>query len=399
MPHVPSMYRRKSDGRYAVNLSVAGRKRTVYLGRNRESAEELYRRTIAEWLVAPVTAGQHLSPQQDLSVAEVANAYLDFAEKKYRKPDGTQKTEVTHLKSALTILGRLYGTLPAREFDQRGLEAVRGEMSRKGGKRRRWNRKTVNDSIGRIKRMFRWAAARKLVPSTVPADLATLDGLRRGESEAPEGQGVGPVNFEDVHAIKAHVSPQIWAMIKVQLYTGARPGEVCSMRLRDLDMSGREWVHSPHQHKTAHRGHSRLVVIGPRAQRVLERFLGGDPERPIFSPKKAEEDRADKRHLNRQTPLSCGNRPGTNRVINPRRPPGDEYSVASYRRAIQRACDKAGVSRWKPHQLRHSAADRASEIDGPEGARCLLGHKTVSTTATYLSRDEERARRIVRKIG
>ncbi len=46
-------------------------------------------------------------------------------------------------------------------------------------------------------------------------------------------------------------------------------------------------------------------------------------------------------HANRKTPLSHGNRPESNRKSKPKRSVGECYTTASYRRAINRGCDKA----------------------------------------------------------
>ncbi len=94
----------------------------------------------------------------------------------------------------------------------------------------------------------------------------------------------------------------------------------------------------------------------------------------LFSPAEAGAEQREQRHQQRVTPLSCGNRPGSNRKQSPQCVPGERYTAASYRRAITRACDVANrhamrqaqqagmkvqgrlVERWHPHQLYGSAA-------------------------------------------
>src|SRR5436190_668846 len=95
-------------------------------------------------------------------------------------------------------------------------------------------------------------------------------------SEARESKPVKPVPESFVDAIRLKVSPQIWAMIELQRYTGMRPGEVTAMRTSDIDTSGKVWVYSPTAHKTAYRGHSRQIYLGPRAQAVLKAWLRTD---------------------------------------------------------------------------------------------------------------------------
>src|SRR5690606_18558207 len=159
-----------------------------------------------------------------------------------------------------------------------------------------------------------------------------------------------------------HVSRQVWALVQLQLLTAARPGELLPLRAIDIVTRGPVWTYEPARHKNAHRGHSRTIYFGPRAQAVLRPSLDERPlQAPLFSPKAAEDERRAKLFAERVTPLSCGNRPGTNRRRSPKREPGEVYTLSTYRRAIQRACERANVPAWSPHRLRHSAATKLRE--------------------------------------
>jgi integrase len=50
-------------------------------------------------------------------------------------------------------------------------------------------------------------------------------------------------------AVKPYLSRQVWAMIELQWTVGMRPGEACSMRGCDIDMTGQRLVYRPAQHK------------------------------------------------------------------------------------------------------------------------------------------------------
>ena len=104
-------------------------------------------------------------------------------------------------------------------------------------------------------------------------------------------------------------------------------------------------------------------------------------------------------HQRRRTPLSCGNRPGTNRRRRPKRQAGDRYTTGTYRRAIHRACDKAGIDRWSPNRLRHAAGMAIRKQYGLEAAQVTLGHATADVTQVYAERDLTLAAEIMRKIG
>jgi site-specific recombinase XerC len=99
--------------------------------------------------------------------------------------------------------------------------------------------------------------------------------------------------------------------------------------------------------------------------------------------------------------------------------------VASYRRAIARACDRAfphpelcevarrdltdeqrseleawqKSHRWHPHQLRHTAGTAIRRRFGLEGSQAVLGHAELSSTQIYADKSLELAREIMRQIG
>ena len=79
--------------------------------------------------------------------------------------------------------------------------------------------------------------------------------------------------------------------------------------------------------------------------------------------------------------------------------PGEHYSVDSYRQAIHRACDKAGVERWSPNQLRHTVGTDIRQKYGLEAAQVTLGHSQADVTQLYAERDADLAREVARKIG
>jgi integrase len=78
---------------------------------------------------------------------------------------------------------------------------------------------------------------------------------------------------------------------------------------------------------------------------------------------------------------------------------GNHYSAGTYRQAIQRACRRAGVAVWHPHQLRHTRADEIERLYGEDGSKTVLGHSSLNATQVYLSRDLKQAREIMKAIG
>ena len=379
-----------------------------YLGEfGSKASREAYDRLVGEWLMngrcIPVNDGP-------LTVSEMIAGFWHYVQRHYRRPDGTPTTEPENLRLALRPLRALYGHSPASGFGPLALKTVRQRMIEAGG-----SRKYINKHIGRIKLAFKWAASEELVPAAVYHGLQTVAGLKRGRTDAHETAPVRPVPEEHVNAIRPFVSRQVWAIVQLQRLTGMRSGEAAIMRGRDLDMNGKLWLYRPASHKTEHLGHDRIVELGPRTLAVIRPFLKPDLDAFLFSPIDAEVERRQALHAKRKTPISCGNRAGTNRKRKPKRTPKDRYTPDSYRRAIARACDLADrvakkrkslpqdskriIPRWHPHQLRHNYATRVRKEYGIETARILLGHRSIAVTEVYAEVDRTKARNIVAKIG
>ncbi|MGD8453616.1 MAG: site-specific integrase [Phycisphaerae bacterium] len=244
--------------------------------------------------------------------------------------------------------------------------------------------------------LYRWAVANELVPVDTYQRLKTVEPLRHVKRKR-----VLPAPDAAIAAVRKLVGRQVGAMIDLQLVTGMRPGEVVVMRPCDIDMSEKVWVYRLDSHKTAYRGRERVVYLGPQAQEILRPFLRGRATTAhCFSPVEAEAEWRLERRKARKTPLSCGNRPGTNRQARPQRRPGAAYTTRTYGQAVERACQRAGAGHWSPHQLRHNYATEVRRRYGLEAARILLGHcSALVTEAVYAERDQAAAMRIAAEIG
>jgi len=187
-------------------------------------------------------------------------------------------------------------------------------------------------------------------------------------------------------------------MVQLQLLTGMRPGEVVSMRACDIEMSNAIWVYRPPRHKIEHHGIQREILLGPRAQSVVRGFLSADARGYLFSPEQAEAERNAVRRAARRTPMTPSQARRRCRT-KPKRAPGTRYTIEAYRRAVARACAKAGVPRWSPNQLRHAHATALRKQSGLEAAQVLLEHARLETTQVYAERNRALAAEIIAKIG
>jgi hypothetical protein len=121
-----------------------------YLGPWKSSAAKAeYERLISEWLAG----GRQLADSGNgLTVNDLMLAYLNHADKHYRKPDGEATRQLELIRLAMRPLKELYGRTPASEFGPLALKAVRQRMVDKGT----LCRLTINEHVSKIKRMFAW---------------------------------------------------------------------------------------------------------------------------------------------------------------------------------------------------------------------------------------------------
>jgi integrase len=434
--HVPSYRLHRQSGQAIVTLTDnLGRRKDKLLGKHRtkESFVE-YGRIIAEW----EANGRQLPAASvaDLTITELIDRFWPWVEMHYRRPDGSETREVADYKYSLRPLNHLYGNRPAKEFGPLELKSVRqlmiqGYTHPKHGPQESLCRGVINQRVGRMCRLFRWGVEEKLVPGSVLQELQAVQGLQRGRSDARETEPVQPVARATVEQTLPYMQPTVADMVRLQLATGMRSGEMVIMRGCDLDMSGRAWLYRPGQHKTAHHGHGRVVLIGPKAQEIIRRYLRLDTQFFLFSPRESmaafQAERRAKRKSKVQ-PSQLHRKRGK-----AKRRPGERYTVDSYGKSIDHACDRAfpppehlgpmpnetnkawkarltdaekaqvqqwrKAHRWHPHQLRHTRAAELKRDHGLDAARAILGHRSPVMTEHYAGLDEAKAAEVMARIG
>ena len=417
---VPSYRLHKPSGQAVVTLSG----KDHYLGPyGTEVSKAEYDRLIAEWLANGRSLKQSTDDQPNLTVNEIILQYWTFAKSYYVKK-GQPTSEQSNIKSALKVIRRLYGATFAADFSPLSLKAVRNEYLADG-----LCRATVNRYTSHIKRMFKWAVENELVPVEVLQALQAVSGLKKGRCEANDPDPIRPVPESSIEAIRPFVSKQVWAMIQLQLHTGMRPGEVVAMRTGDLVMKPNDWAYWPASHKNEHRDQSREVLFGPKAQEIVQQWLKTDLSAFLFSPEEAEQERNASR-------VKTNSRRVKKTHSQHKRSPGKCYTTASYRRAIQRACEIAfempenlrniprplqGVPEvdqdrvrddlqrqaaewrklhcWHPNQLRHNAATEYQKQYGWIVAKALCGHANADTTRIYAEMDRKLLLEAVNECG
>lgn len=303
------------------------------------------------------------------TITELLDAYMFHAAEYYRE----NSAELRHLQAVTRLLTLEHASLPASQFTPLHLEHVRqmmveGHWKYESGKHAKpWRRTTVNQAVNRIRKIFRWGVSKMMVHPNTLAALESLDPLRVGRSPAKESEPVKPVAWDTVEITSPHLGPTVAAMVRFEWHTGMRPAEVCRMTPSGLDVSREAsdgvWLYSPTKHKNRWRKKTRLIAVGPQGIAILKPRMPTALEAPFFPT-----------------------------------PSGSTYSTTTYRQAIHRACDRAGIERWNPHQLRHSKATLVEQQFGREAAANALGD-TIETTDIYADKNLCQMIEIARKTG
>ena len=380
---VPKYRLHKGSGQAAVTIDG----KSEYLGKHGTiESHEKYRRLIGEYLAKqgqPIPAQKTLASlslkrdKKPITVVVAGAKYLAWCREHRRN-------RVANVEGMLKIFVGMFQYELAANIGPLALKEVRKKMiayeNPDSGKK--WSRRYVNDQIGCLRQMYGWLVENELLPAEVAEALRYVKGLRAGEEGAREKDPIGSVDDADVEKTLPHLPQVIADMVRLQRFTGMRPGEVCMLRPIDIDQTGDVWLFKPIKHKTQHRGKSRVILIGPQAQGILLRYLARDAESYCFSPADSESKR---------------------RVARGRGTKGKTYAPkyhpGVYRRAIHRAAETAGVSQWAPNQLRHTAATEIRKKFGLEAAQVLLGHSRADVTQIYAERDISKGVEVARLIG
>jgi hypothetical protein len=161
---------------------------------------------LARWLANDRRSLEEHEDDEHLTVEELVDRFQAWADAYYVK-DGEPTREASIIEFACKPLTMLYGTESAATFGPPALRAVREDMIR-----RKWSRKNINRQVGRVRRVFKWAVERELVPPSISHALACVAPLKRGRTEAKERKPVAPIAWADVEAVLPCVSNEVRAI-------------------------------------------------------------------------------------------------------------------------------------------------------------------------------------------
>ena len=402
MSGIPS-YRRHSSGNARVTINGKDHLLGPF---GSEQSHQAYVRVLAEYFESKAAVA-------DTKLGTVLAAFHKFAESYY-----AGGSEAAKFKIALAPLFDLYSMVDASEFGPKQFRACRGHLAKQD-----LTRQHVNKIMRRVVSFIKWAVSESLIPSENLTAIQSVAPLKVGRTHLREAEPIEPVPVDVVEATMKHMPKVVSDMLKFQLLVGCRPGEVCALTPRFIDMSESVWQIKLPKHKTAYREKKRIIYVGPQAQVILKPYLDRDPDACCFSPVEAMQQRIATRAAARKTPPNQGNRPGyTNRTreraknnSRPKCQVTQRYTTSTYGQSIAYACRLAFPApkeldeqatkkwhadhRWSPNQIRHTAGTLIRKRFGLEAASVILGHSEITVTQIYAEQDRETAINVVSQIG
>lgn len=327
------------------------KKRDYYLKKygSPESLEE-YKALIVEHYGDELTDVTH-----PLALPLFSVLYQAFCELRYSKDNCAAH------KRTIVGFSSIFPDLSTRDIKCRHLEEFQLELCK-----RKIVSNTVNDYMARLKKIFVWGVRQEHMRQSVLGFFDLIDRVDESWSGIQRTEKVKPLPDELIDPILADVPKTVADLIRFQLLTACRPSEARLLRFCEIQISDGVWLYTPAQHKTSHRGKTRVIPIGPRAQQIIEPHQGRDPNSYVFH---------------------SGD-------------PAYPYKKDSYSRSIRRACERLGFEEhWTPNQLRHTAATRIRNEFGIETAQVILGHSHLRTTEIYAAKNLGLAEKFARKFG
>jgi len=281
--------------------------------------------------------------------------------------------------------------VPLERFGPKMLKDVQAELATRPRKQKKdgepimRTRYMVNRTVKEIIAMFSWAVGEELITPDRLVALRCVKSLRAGESLARESEPVQPVSDAAVDAILPHLPPVMADLVRFARLTAVRPSEACALRLADIDFDPElplpRWT--LRKHKTAHKGKVREIAIGPRAQKLIERWTTG---------------KADGDFVFATGDLGRVKTSGTIQKRK-RRTARIGFTSTDIRKDVAAACRAAGIDNWTPYQLRHAGVSDVRRRMGLEAAQAHAGHANVKMTEHYARLTFDDAAQVALKIG
>jgi integrase len=199
------------------------------------------------------------TPASDLTVEHLVEKYLADAQRRLAK--STYRVARDFANS----FAKACGQLPAQDVRKQHIEQWIATHPT-------WGSMTEWDAKNRLVAVFNWAVDQELVPAN------RISGIRK-----PPIRSRGTTTLispEDIATILNAATPSLRHVLMALHQAGARPGEVISVTAKDFLPEQGIWILA--KHKTAHKGHHRIVYLTPDMIALCRELSSKYTDGPLF---------------------------------------------------------------------------------------------------------------------
>jgi len=322
----------------------------------------------------------------NILVAELCDAFLKYAVKTKSSSD------YSNYKTACEGLLRYAGSTTA-EFDAFLLLQIQDGFVKADYARTHCN-KLINFCV----HIFKWGEVRRLVPPGKSVQLQAVEPLRNGATRETEERTEVP--DEVVEQTLPHLLPVYQAFVRILRETGARPSELCHMKVSDIDRKDPEiWVYKPKHHKTSRSGKRRVIAFGREEQALLLPYLGKEPSAAVFAPLDAISEHKRAQGDARKTPIPPSQQARAEyRKQHPKVKVNEHFDTRTVGKALKATILKANlglpldqqIQPWTLYQLRHRFLTEMTERYDENVAALLAGHTDPKMVRRIYDHSQER---------
>ena len=265
------------------------------------------------------------------------------------------KSTVTNYRWAAGYAIRGLGRRRLNELTPENVEALLRHLADEG---------MARNSVMRVRSVLVMALKHAQRRDIVVRNVAELSEMPTSARDARSGRSLTPEQARQL--LEAARDDRLGGLVTVGLMLGLRPGELCGLRWEDIDLdAGVLCVTQARKRTTDDDGHETLVLGSPKTTKSRRALV---LPQPVFHALHVHErrQRAERR--------SAGDRWQDLDLVFPTNV-GTPMSPSNLRRDLARLTRAAGLGRWSPNELRHSAASLLSASGVPlEQIADVLGH-------------------------
>ncbi len=265
------------------------------------------------------------------------------------------KSTVTNYRWAAGHAVRGLGHRRLNELTPENVEALLRHLADQG---------MARNSVMRVRSVLVMALKHAQRRDIVARNVAELSEMPISARDPRSGRSLTPEEARQLLDVAAE--DRLGGLVTVGLMLGLRPGELCGLRWEDVDLdAGVLSVHQSRKRTTDDDGREALVLGAPKTRKSRRALV---LPRPVLDRLRQHERRQ------RDERRNAGERWQDLDLVFPTSV-GTPMSPSNLRRDLARITVAAGLGRWSPNELRHSAASLLSASGVPlEQIADVLGH-------------------------